>query len=630
MRIAVLAKQVPRFEELSLGLDGRLLREGLELEINPYCRRAIAKGVELARATGGSCVVLTLGPPSAAEVLREAIAWGADEGVLISDPAFAGADTLATARTLAAALRLEDFDLVLAGLNSVDADTGQVGPQLAELLDLPFLGGVRELTLDAGLVRARCERDDGHVLAEVALPAVLTAAERLCPPAKIPAHERGRPRIRIRTAADLGPGPWGAAASPTVVGEVRPVGGDRPGVRPAGPLAEQVREAVRLLVASGALAGLPPLLPAGPGGAGPGGGAGGAGAGGAGAGGGSTAARRSGVVPVTGGGGPLVGVLAEDPAAAVTGELLGSAARLAAGLGGGTVLLAPAPAEPATVWARGADAVVTLTPEPEAAAEGATAWARATGPWALLLPGTSWGREVAGRVSVRLGAGLTGDAVDLDLTATGSGTEPGTASGTGADRRLVCWKSAFGGQSVVAVTATSPVQMATVRPGVLPAGIPRGGAYPGIPVCSAEREPRGRVVLSGRVSDDDPARLPQARTVVGIGRGVDPARYRELSPLVELLGAELAATRKVTDQGWLPRGRQLGITGRSVAPEVYLAIGTSGKFNHMVGVRGARFVLAVNSDPEAPVFAAADAGIVGDWAEAVPLLTAELTRVMKT
>src|SRR5713226_8044166 len=96
LRIAVLIKQVPRFESMALGPDGRLVREGLELEINPYCRRAISKGVELAGETDGSCTVYTLGPPQAEDALREAVAWGADEGVLITDRAFAGSDTLAT------------------------------------------------------------------------------------------------------------------------------------------------------------------------------------------------------------------------------------------------------------------------------------------------------------------------------------------------------------------------------------------------------------------------------------------------------------------------------------------------------------------------------------------------------
>ena len=162
LEIAVLVKQIPRFEAMAMTVDGRLQRHGIELDLNAYCRRAVAKGVELARATGGRCTAFTLGPESAEEVLREAVAWGADGGVLISDPAFAGSDSLATARSLAAALTREGpFDLILAGRNSVDADTGQVGPALAELLDLPFLGGVRKLEIDHGRVRARCEHDDG-------------------------------------------------------------------------------------------------------------------------------------------------------------------------------------------------------------------------------------------------------------------------------------------------------------------------------------------------------------------------------------------------------------------------------------------------------------------------------------
>ena len=103
--------------------------------------------------------------------------------------------------------------------------------------------------------------------------------------------------------------------------------------------------------------------------------------------------------------------------------------------------------------------------------------------------------------------------------------------------------------------------------------------------------------------------------------------YPALDPLLATLGAELAATRKVTDHGWLPRSRQIGITGRTIAPRLYVAIGTSGKFNHMVGVRAAGTVLAVNRDPEALVFEASDLGIVGDWHEVVPLLVAELARV---
>ena len=142
MRIAVLVKQIPAPEQLRF--EGtRLARLGVDLEVSAYCRRANAKAVELA-GDDGEVVVFTMGPPSAEDALREMLACGATRAVHLCDPAFAGADTLATARALAAAIRTEGpFDLILVGVNSLDADTGQVGPELAELLDLPFAAAVR-------------------------------------------------------------------------------------------------------------------------------------------------------------------------------------------------------------------------------------------------------------------------------------------------------------------------------------------------------------------------------------------------------------------------------------------------------------------------------------------------------
>jgi len=642
LRIAVLAKQVPSSEALRLRPGGRLDRDGSAAEINPYCRRAIAKGVELARATGGSCTVFTLGPPSAAELLEEAIAWGASGGVLICDPAFAGSDTYATARTLAAAIRRRGpFGMIMAGLHSVDSDTGQVGPQLAELLDLPFLSGVRELTVDGDRVKARCEREDGLVTARLRLPALLTAAERLCEPCKVPPDRRAAARdlaarITVITAASLGQGPWGQAGSPTEVGEVRQAGRERRRVRLAGTLAQQVRRAAELIGESGALTeDSQRLLAVSPTGAAP---------------------ER---IPLSGGDGPVVAVLGEPGEQRVTRQLLGAAAGLAADLGGRTVLLTVRQPDPAVAWSNGADEVVVLGPDialgldvplgpdashgpgsskrhdsqravqrgpvwggainggavsAESVAVGAAAWAIPRFrpgvpkrlPWAILAPASAWGREAAARLSVRLDAGLTGDAISLEVRA----------------GRLVCWKPAFG-TAVAAVTARSEVQMATVRPGVLPLRARReGGGVAVMRTCRAM--PPERVTITGRMIDDDPERLVLARVVVGAGHGVDPARYGELRPLLDLLDAELAGTRKVTDAGWLPRGRQVGLTGRMISPALYLLLGSSGKINHMIASRGAGLIVAVNTDPAAPVFDTADIGITGDWAEAARLLVGEL------
>jgi electron transfer flavoprotein alpha subunit len=213
-----------------------------------------------------------------------------------------------------------------------------------------------------------------------------------------------------------------------------------------------------------------------------------------------------------------------------------------------------------------------------------------------------WGREVAGRLAARLGAGLTGDATGLEL----------------ADGRLVAWKPAFGGQLEAAITSRSRLQMVTVRPGVLPVSVPRAHERLVAEMLAAEPRSRVRVLDTGR--DDDVEILATAPVVIGLGAGVDPARYGELDDLLAVLGATLGASRKVTDKAWMPRARQIGITGRSIQPRLYVAVGVSGKFNHVIGVRAAHTVLAINADARAPIFAAADIGIVGDWAEVVALL----------
>lgn len=136
--------------------------------------------------------------------------------MLLCDEAFAGSDTIATARALAAVIGREGpFDLILTGKNSLDADTGQVPPQLAERLDIPFASGVKQLDLDGAVLRVGCEHDDTRVELELGLPALLSCAERLCDPAKVPPAQRAHvPSEFIRTlaASDIGPGPWGRRA----------------------------------------------------------------------------------------------------------------------------------------------------------------------------------------------------------------------------------------------------------------------------------------------------------------------------------------------------------------------------------------------------------------------------------
>ncbi len=191
------------------------------------------------------------------------------------------------------------------------------------------------------------------------------------------------------------------------------------------------------------------------------------------------------------------------------------------------------------------------------------------------------------------------------------------------NHRLIAWKPAFGGQIVAAITCNSALQIATVRPGVLPTLAP--AAVDGTVVHrTVPMRGRSRVRVLARTRDDDLDTFAEAHTVIGVGMGVPPEEYAQLDSLRTLLGAELGATRKVTDKGWLPRARQIGLTGRAIAPRLFISIGASGKFNHVIGVRAAGTVLAINPDPEAPIFDAADVGIVGDWRDVLPLLNEAL------
>jgi electron transfer flavoprotein alpha subunit len=160
--------------------------------------------------------------------------------------------------------------------------------------------------------------------------------------------------------------------------------------------------------------------------------------------------------------------------------------------------------------------------------------------------------------------------------------------------------------------------MVTVRPGVLPRLTPRAPGRPSVEGMTATA--RGRVRLVSRQQNDQLDALALATRVVGVGAGIPPERYEDLTPLLRVLNAELATTRKVTDQNWLPHSRQLGITGRSIAPNLYVALGISGRFNHICGIQAAGTIVAINSDAKAPIFAEADIGIVADWAACVPLL----------
>ncbi len=635
-RIAVLLKQVPDFDDLSLGPDHRLDRSTSKAKISSYCQRAIAMGVELAGTLGAELCLVTMGAPPARDALREAYAWGRARGVdaqavLVSDPAFSGSDTLATARALVAALtRCGPFDLLLCGNASLDSDTGQVPAQVAELLGWGLLAGARHLSVTpvtpatgavavrpppvtgalavrpppvtgALAVRATLEHDVHMVEAEANSPVVVTCAERLCAPCKVDRQEWAEldlgSRLTVIAAADLGPGPWGQEASPTRVTGFRTMP-RRPSlgmVLSGADPAELAAKAVEALAGVGVGIRPPGSAPA---------------------------AAPS---PIT----SPIAVVGEPGDPQCTAELLCHVA-----LFGAPVVLFTehihSPGSPLTEMAA-SGAGVPGAPSPEIVAFDAPTpralvgplaeWCGKRAPAMVVAPFTFWGREVAGRLAARLGMGLAGGV-------TGMSADNGS---------VIAFKPGFGGDVLATVSFASPIAIATVIPGsnpTVPVALhPPSGAPPTVPVALHPPSdssvapavlacpPDPSVTFLSRRPSDDPDALRGATTLICVGAGVDPSRYPDVEELARALApAAIVATRKVTDQGWLPRSRQVGITGRHVAPELYIAIGVSGRPSHLAGIRHAGAVLSVNPDPQAPMVRRADVSILAPFEDVLPAL----------
>ncbi len=182
MNIVVCLKQVPGTTQVKIDPEtNTLVRQGIKNIMNPLDAYALEEAVRLKERYGGRVTVISMGPPQAVDMLREAISLGADAAALVSDRAFAGADTLATSRTLAAAIRkIADCDLVICGRQTIDGDTGQVAPEMAEALGMPFVAYVSKVEeVSAGFMRAARMVEEGHEVVETPLPAVITVVKEI-------------------------------------------------------------------------------------------------------------------------------------------------------------------------------------------------------------------------------------------------------------------------------------------------------------------------------------------------------------------------------------------------------------------------------------------------------------------
>ena len=302
-------------------------------------------------------------------------------------------------------------------------------------------------------------------------------------------------------------------------------------------------------------------------------------------------------------------------------EAVSAAARIAPGLGGkvhALVLGAPGIGAAAAGLGRFGAAVVRAAEHPALADYNAEGYAavvadqvRSGGYTAVIFSATTLGKDLAPRVAALLDVPLAGDVTGLEV----------------AGGALTALRPVYAGKAFAQVRLNATPALVTIRPNVFqPVESPAAGA---VETCVPAVDPGSWKVrlIERKAAGDGALDVAEAVSVVAGGRGMkDPSNWALLEALRDAIGdgAALGASRAVVDSGWRPHGEQVGQTGKTVAPKLYIAVGISGAIQHLAGMRTSTTIVAVNKDPDAPIFKVADYGVVGDIFEVLPRLTEEV------
>jgi len=619
----VCIKQVPDTTEIKIDPEkGTLVREGIPAVVNPTDLNAAEEALRIKDRFGGKVVAMTMGPPQAESALRELLAMGVDRAILLTDRALAGADTYATSYAVHMAIkRLEKeegpLDLLFFGNKALDGETGQTGPGVAARLNLPIITytvKLEEVNVRNRRVVAVRKADDMVERVEVPLPAAFSVLEEINRPrrASIEGILRSmKAKLDVWNKDTIGADPTktGLAGSPTIVKRMfvpKPRGrgeifdGRQDPVAAARWLADKIF---------------------------------------------STKYFKGGRIgEVSGGEGEAVQpVVRHDPksphngvwvyveqnegrVAEVSWELLGEGKKIARKLD--TVLEAVVIGADAEGIAREAleygATTVYLIEHPLLRhyrtlpyAKAFTELAATKRPQVILIGATRNGRDLAGVVATKLGTGLTADCTMLDV-------EPGTGL-------MLQIRPTFGGsQLAVIMTPKHMPQMSTVRPGVFPKPdkvLPKGEVIK-LAVDISEGEVPTKVLDFSFVERS--GQVQEADIIVSGGLGMSSAKnFQLIGELAKALGGAVGASRKAVESGFADKDAQVGQTGKTVRPKLYIAVGISGAIQHLVGMQGSETVMAINLDPDAPIFNSCNYGVIGDALKILPPLTEEVKGRMK-
>ena len=594
MKIVVCIKQVPDTKGgVKFKPDGTLDRAAMLTIMNPDDKAGLEAALRIKDETGAEVTVVTMGLPKAEEVLREAMAMGADKGILVTDRVLGGADTWATSTTIAGALRNIDYDLIITGRQAIDGDTAQVGPQIAEHLDLPLISYAQDIKIEGDSVIVQRQYDDRYHVLKAKLPCVITALSELNEPRYMTpggifdAYDTEITTWGRKDLKDVDDSNLGLAGSPTQIAKASDKVRKGKGVMMTAETAEEGVEYIMNLE------------------------------------------QYKGVF--------IYAQQVDNKIDAIALELLGKANDLAADLGTDvTAVLIGSDVKGLVdeLAEYGADKVIVVD-DPELKEYRTEPYTHALAsvineykPDILLVGATAIGRDLGPRVSARVATGLTADCTVLEIGEFKARGDKEPRQG-----QLLMTRPAFGGNTIATIACPNHrPQMATVRPGVMQKKEPVAGAKAEVIEYNPGFTPNDKYVeiLDIVKSVTETVDIQAAKILVSGGRGVGSAEnFALLDDLAEALGGTVSCSRAVVDNGWKPKDLQVGQTGKTVRPNVYFAIGISGAIQHVAGMEESDIIIAINKDPDAPIFDVADYGIVGDALKIVPKLTEAIKAQVK-
>jgi len=612
-------KQVPDTTEVKMNPEtGTLIREGIPSVINPTDVNAVEECLKLKDLYGARVAVITMGPPQAEEALRDLLAMGADRAVLLTDRAMAGADTFATSYTLSTAVRrLEKdegpADLLFFGKQALDGETGQVGPGVAARLGIPIITYTTRLVKldlqERSLVAVR-KADEIVETVKASLPAAVSVIEKVNRPRRasiegILRSQRAEVEVWNRDSIGADPTKMGLPGSPTIVrkmfvpkprgrGEILDARNDPIGA------ARWLKEKI---LSSRPFSGEPAA---------------------------TSAVSADEVQPVVNWSANLnpgpVWVYVEQNegrAADVSWELLGAGATLAKKLDTQleAVVIGCEAEDIAGEAARYGASKVYLIDHPLLKHYRTTPYAKALTqvaisyrPQVILIGATRNGRDLSGMVATNIGTGLTADCTSLDI-------EPDTGL-------MLQIRPTWGGrQLAVIMTPKHLPQMSTVRPGVFPRPPKTNAKAEIVRVGMNFREEEIPTKILDFEWIERRSMLQESDIVVSGGRGLGSEKnFQLVKDLASALGGAVGASRRAVESGLADKESQVGQTGKTIRPKLYIAVGISGSIQHLVGIEGAEVVIALNIDPEAPIFNSCNYGVIGDATKILPLLIDEMKR----